>query len=189
MIFRIDDISINTDIPRLVETVKTILHYCPGSTIMLAVSPITFNMEYQKGVNKERMNEGVLNVCSDHRVFFKGGQLELPDLSEFDDWTGVKIVSHGFIHVDHRLLGKELQEWNILQSCNIICPEEPIFVPPYHKWNTDTLSICLENRIELVKVGQNWNHLGYNKVKSSAMGKYYFHTYDFDSIEKLKERL
>ena len=189
MIFRVDDVSLNTDIDRLEKTIETILGYHPTATIMLAVSLITFD------IGGERMNPGILNVYSDHKNFFKGSQLGLPDLTRFDTYQNVQIASHGFIHVDHRLLTESLVEWNIIQSCAIICPLERVFVPPYHKWDEDVESVCVDNDIELVKVEDGWKHLAYHKIKDSILDtsltdmKYYFHTFDFENSYEMEEQL
>jgi hypothetical protein len=173
MIFRIDDVSVNTDIDKLEVTIQTILNSYPTADIMLAISLIVFDRE------DERMNDGKLNVLSDHRVFYKGSKLGMPDLGRFKFFSGVSLASHGFLHVDHRLLGVELQEWNIVQSCAIICPEIPVFVPPRHKWDYGVEEVCEEHDIELIKVEDGWEHLKY-KDERPGTSKYYFHTYDFN---------
>jgi hypothetical protein len=178
-------VSLNTDIDRLEKTIEAILTFHPTAEIMLAVSLVTFEMP------NERMNKGVLNVYSDKSVFYKGSQLGMPDLSRFDTYRNVQIASHGFIHVDHRLLAAPLVEWNIIQSCSIICPDEKTFVPPRHKWDEDVERICLENDVTLIKVEDGWAHLSYHNVKEHLCDGYnfYFHTYDFDSNEELREQL
>jgi hypothetical protein len=140
-----------------------------------------------KRENNERMNEGILNIYSDHKVFYKGTELGMPDLDKLVN-NGVELASHGFIHVDHRLLSYELQEWNIIQSCAIIGTNK--FVPPRHKWNHDTELVCVRNDIRLIKVENHWRHLKYHKVDTSnGLEGYYFHTFDFDNSQQLLEQL
>jgi hypothetical protein len=93
------------------------------------------------------------------------------------------------------LLTESLAEWNVVQSCAIICPRERVFVPPYHKWDDGLEQACLDNDIVLIKVEDGWKHLAYQSIRDTAIDtkpaemKYYFHTYDFDTNEELLEQL
>lgn len=180
MIIRVDDVSVNTDLTKLNKMVELIRELCDAE-IWFVISLIAFDMN---GVDKEQCFPPILNICSDKIKFYKGTKLGHPDLNLM---YPEKLVSHGFIHVDHRLLGFDLQEWNIVQSCNIICRNNKVFVPPNHKYNEDTEIICARHGIELVKVEEGWNHLVYSNHLNPDEN-YYFHTFDYTLLE-LRSRL
>ena len=169
MLVRFDDISINC----LQDDVNNITNYLIDNNhkVMWAISPLV------NDTKNERVFPNIFKAYSDHRVFFNIDKIGLPQLR--DD---VVVVSHGLIHIDHRLLTKEQQEMSILISSSII--KSKIFVPPFNKWNKDTESICKEFDIELIKFEDGWLSIEHNDFDVNHE-KYYFHHRDF-GLEKIK---
>jgi hypothetical protein len=184
--FRIDDISLNTDAELLASILQLLRDKFPEARIILAVSPIVFDMSEFSGLTSERPFPAILNAHSDWRVFLAGNRIGLPH------WLGgmldknIELASHGLVHVDHRLLSIEAQEFSILISRSIV--GSGVFVPPFNKWNSGTEAICERNSIELIKWEDGWNHLGFQPFDPSNSGLYYFHTHDFN-FETLKLKL
>lgn len=172
MIFRIDDICGNTNILKL----KILIELIPKEyEVMLVFSPL-----YLEDPLSERVFPQIYKAYSDHRIFYKINKSICP--IQYKDFSVIK-ASHGLIHVDHRLLGYEGQEMSILTASNIIGSD--IFVPPFHKWNNDTETICKEHNIKLIKFEDGWKHAKYN-LFNSKHDKWYMHTFDF-SIEEFKK--
>ncbi len=99
----------------------------------------------------------------------------MPYVLDHAAFASAVIASHGLIHVDHRLMGREAQELSIVASCSLVGAK--IFVPPFNKWNRDTASVCDEHGIELVKFEDGWRHVRFNAFDPSH-DKYYLHTHD-----------
>jgi hypothetical protein len=185
IIFRIDDISVNTSEARLRAQIEILLQTYPDSSVLLGVSPLVFNMDDAKGVAAERIFPKILNAYSDHRLYYKTEKLGIPDyVMQLCENQRIMKASHGLLHVDHRLMDRGAQELSILTSCALVGSN--IFIPPFNKWNTDTEAICSEADIELIKFEDGWRHLGYNKIDSSFTNKYYYHTHDFDDSKFLE---
>jgi len=172
MIFRIDDISVNTNQEKLMEMLKTI-SLCLAPKIILGVS-VAVNE-----VDNERVFPKIFNAYSDHRNFFLVEKIGVPQLPK-----NTLIASHGLFHVDHRLLTKECQEMSILSSCSIL--KADYFIPPFNKYNSATEEICKEQSIELIRFEDGWKHLKYEKFTGEGM--YYFHTHDF-TLEEFQAKL
>lgn len=170
IIFRCDDVSINTDICKLQFIEEIILKYLPKASFLFGISIMVHDMSIENGIIKERIFPKILNAFSDFRVFYKVNKLGMPSLYK----TQAKFASHGLVHVDHRLLTKQCQELSILTSCSIV--KTNIFIPPFNKWNNETENICKENDIELIKFENGWKHFNHNSCLSE---KTYFHTHDF----------
>lgn len=178
IVFRIDDISINTAEVRLRSQISMLLNKYEDSTILLGVSPLVFDMSEGNQLVEERIFPKILNAYSDHRLFYQVQKLGIPDyVDDLVRDSRVKKASHGLLHVDHRLMDKGAQEVSILTSCSLAGSN--VFIPPFNKWNKDTEAICFEAGIELIKFEDGWRHLGYNKISSALTDKYYYHTHDF----------
>lgn len=174
MLFRCDDVSLNTDILKLSNMIGIINKKFPQCNIILGISPLVHEIK-EENLLKERIFPKIFNAFSDFRVFYKTDKCGIPNLECFSIYNNITLASHGLIHVDHRLLKKEVQELSIITSSSLV--KSSIFIPPFNKWNKDTEEICKENEIELIKFEDNWKHILYNKI--SEDGKYYFHTHDF----------
>ncbi len=182
---RIDDISVNLDLDRLTKFLDLLRSKYPKVSILLAVSPMVFNMEKWEPnteSTKERVFPAILNAMSDHRVYFKVEKIGIPVwLNNVTEKYKCTLATHGLIHVDHRLLSKDLQELSILSSASLVGAK--IFVPPFNKYNTDTVDICNKNKIDLVRWEDGWTHLGYHPFADNGK-KYYVHLHDYPG-EKL----
>ena len=94
-------------------------------------------------------------------------------------------VSHGLIHVDHRLLSREAQEMSILTSCSLA--KSKVFVPPFNKWNKDSEDICREHNIQLVKFEDGWLCMEYNDFNPDQE-LWYIHSREF-TLDSFREWL
>jgi hypothetical protein len=178
IVFRIDDISINTSELRLRSQISMLLDRFEESSILLGVSPLVFDMSAGNPLQTERIFPKILNAYSDHRLFYQVQKLGIPEfVDDLSRDNRITIASHGLLHVDHRLMDKGAQEVSILTSCSLAGSR--VFIPPFNKWNEDTEAICSEAGIELIKFEDGWRHLGYNKIDSELTRKYYYHTHDF----------
>lgn len=170
MIFRFDDISINSDMDEvnaMTEFLKS-----KGCTVMWAVSVIV-SSEAEKG----RVFPKIWSAYSTHKAAYQCDKMGIPDLSGADI-----IASHGLIHSDHRLMSSSAQELSILLSCSLL--KTIVFVPPFNKWNTDTELVCERNGIQLVQFEEGWLSAEHEDFDSTH-DKYYLHPYSF-GLEQLK---
>lgn len=181
---RIDDVSLNTDMLKL-EQMVALLNQVFGSRVqlMFGVTPAVFDMSHESGLQRERAFPRKLNAYSDHRMFYGVQRIGLPEgLDRFN----ATVAGHGLVHVDHRLLNRQAQEISILTSCSII--NSKIFIPPFNKHNQDTVEICQEFGIHLVRFeAENWRHLVHEPFHLNHP-RYYFHTHDF-TYEQLSDKL
>lgn len=174
--FRIDDVSINTNPVRLSEMVGILRSTYAGCSIVMAVSPCVFKS------NDERVFPSILHREPDFRMFYKSNALGIP----YEMTTMADIVAaHGMAHVDHRLLDKAAQEMSIVMSCSLAGSK--IFVPPFHKYDSDTIAVCEEFGIELARLHDGMSHLKFNRVGDCDY--YYFHTHDFATVEDFENQL
>ena len=178
-VLRIDDISINISQDRLDHLLRSARDKFADLTILLAVSPAVFDMKKrdEEGGALERIFPSILNAFSDQRVFYQVEKIGIPEwLYDMSEKYNARLASHGLIHVDHRLLDFSAQELSILMSTSILSSK--IFVPPFNKYNKNTIEICHENKIDLIKWEDGWRHLSYQKFKDDG-AKYYMHLHDF----------
>jgi hypothetical protein len=178
---RIDDISTRTDPERLEKFLEMFSIRFQNFEILLAVSIGTIHIE--EDPTSERVFPPIFNAMSDHRVFFNLTEIGSPSwLPAIVSRFNCKVASHGLFHVDHRLLSKEAQEISIISSCSAIGTK--IFVPPFNKYNPETIEVIKESKLQLVVWESGWKHLGYQKLDQAA-GNYYFHMHDFNDKQLL----
>jgi len=184
MIFRFDDISVNTNMDDAANKVAVIHHHYPDAKILYCISPLAHHSWDcgKEAPEKERTFPKILNAYSDFRLFYKVKQCWLPEAHTIPN--GVQLASHGLIHTDHRLLTYETQEMSILVSCSLV--NSSTFVPPFNKWNHDTVAICNEHHINLIKFEDGWECLEYEKFDALA-DYWYFHPREIttDALEEL----
>lgn len=171
--FRIDDVSVNTDMEKLWVMITLIKEKHPDARIIYGVSLIVCD-----GVG-ERVFHKIWNARSDFRKFFELDSLGIPK-----NIPKGELASHGLIHVDHRFLDRQAQEMSIITSSSILYSD--LFIPPFNKWNKITEEICKEYNIELIKFEDGWNHL--KCERHSEKDLFYFHTHDF-TLEEFKSRI
>lgn len=178
---RIDDISTKTDPERLEKFLDMFSMRFQNFQILLTVSIGTIHIE--EDPKSERVFPPILNAMSDHRVFFNLTEIALPSwLPAVVNKFNCKVASHGLLHVDHRLLSKEAQEISIISSCSAIGTK--IFVPPFNKYNHETIEVIKESKLQLVVWESGWKHLSYQKL-DQMVGNYYFHMHDFNDGQLL----
>lgn len=168
MIFRFDDICINSN--PINDWALTDYLLEKGYKVIWAVSPLV-----NKGCG-ERVYPRVMNAFSDHRLFFNVDKAGIPEIH-----PDVQKAGHGLWHIDHRLLSMELQEASILTSCSLIGAR--MFVPPYNKYNTDTISICKEHSIGIAMFEEGWLSAEYNEFDEKHK-KWYLHSREW-GVDKL----
>jgi len=173
MIFRFDDISANTDMQKTNELaelirseLKTEIWYC--------ISPLCNSSEKNNG----RIYPRYWNALSDCREYYKMDIAEIPQCPRF-----AKIANHGLVHIDHRLLDYDRQEMSIVISANLT--NSCIFVPPFNKWNEDTIKICDSHGYELIKFEDGWRSAEYEPFDGSN-DKWYLHPRNFTNESFLK---
>jgi hypothetical protein len=170
MIFRFDDICLNTDMKNANEMAKYLNSV--GHRVLYAVSLLS------QRTGNQFVFDPILKAYSDHRLFFGMSQLGMPDVPDF-----VEVVSHGIVHVDHRLLSRDAQELSIISSCSLL--DTLMFAPPFNKWNDDTEVICIANDIELQKFEDGWRGVEHNAY-STAIETWYLHSRNL-TLEKMKK--
>lgn len=176
MIFRFDDVCINSDM-ELHNRMTDFLLKKFKCEVIWAVSVGVIGKEGQRVFPK------AYNAVSDHKHFYYLDKVGVPKLRK-----DITIATHGLFHVDHRLLTKEVQEVSIITSVSLIETYHngvSTFVPPFNKWNQDTVSICSENNFTLIKYEDDWKSMEYNTYNPSKE-KYYLHAreWTFDKFKK-----
>jgi hypothetical protein len=151
--FRFDDISIETDISYAICLVEDILTIYENAEILFGISPLTYNRKGNELIDRK------LLAYSDHRLFYKVKNCGLPNIPRLQE--KIQLASHGLVHVDHRFLSYDAQEFSILTSCSLI--NTKIYIPPFNKWNKDTENICHNNTIKLIKFEDGWKCCEYNQ--------------------------
>lgn len=174
MIFRNDDVSVNTNVSRMVDGYSVIRELFPEADIWSAVSLFgrknKIGSVYPSVPFKDKEQKWFYGV--DGFVTMKH------DLKH-------KVVSHGLLHFDHSKASYDTQELSILTSCNFL--KANIFVPPFNRYNLDTELVCKENSIFLAGKDEKWINLESNKFNPSH--KYwYYHSWRLDA-DKLREIL
>lgn len=172
MIFRFDDVCINSDM-ELHNRMTDYLLRKFKCEIIWAVSVGVIGQEGQRVFPKR------FNAYSDYRYFFELDKIAVPQLR-----GDVKLASHGLFHVDHRLLSAEAQVISITTSVSLLNYQPTLFVPPFNKYNSDTETICTANDLKLIKWEDGWLSMEYNKYNSSH-DKYYLHAREW-TFEKFK---
>jgi len=175
VIWRFDDISGNTDTDKLARMVGAVSPV--SDTIYLCVSPL-----YHANVGG-RVFPAVFKAYSDIRAFYNVDYawcpLTLPVVEN------AVVVSHGLLHIDHRLLNYQAQELSILTAAALT--KSDVFVPPFNKYNQDTEAICEKAGIGLVKFEDGWKSAEHNKW-DACHGLWYVHSWMW-TVEKFMEWL
>lgn len=181
--FRIDDISVNTNVAKLHKMIGFIRSaFKPEERrIVLAVSPAVHDIYVDPAdnqLNAERAFPSILHTESDFTAFYHVKKLGIPDcIPIYQKDNDIVIAGHGMTHVDHRLLSRGAQELSIVMSCSLLGAN--VFVPPFHKWNHKTEEICKAHGVTLVKYDRTWRHLLYHPFDPRTK-HYYVHTHDLD---------
>lgn len=171
IIFRNDDVNPSTDFKNLVDCYVELIKAFPGCRIISGVT--LFGKDnvrgsvYEDVPFKDKPNEWFYDV--DQVVWSK------PSIPG-------EIASHGLFHIDHSKASRETQELSIISSCKFL--DTSIFIPPFNRYNNDTIDICEKNGIEIYLPSDGWKSLEY-EIFYPEHKKWYFHSWKFNP-EKLK---
>lgn len=174
--FRFDDVCVNTDLPQFRKTLNVIYKYNHDAHILLAISPIVFSQTQLPIDQQQRVHPRTLTAMSSLTPYFLGQSCGIPDLRAVTEGHDrIILAGHGIAHVDHRLLNRETQELSIMMSCSLA--RATTFVPPYNKYNQNTIDICKELGFQLVRFEDGWKHVLHNEFDPKHE-RYYLHPYD-----------
>jgi len=165
LVLRNDDVNPNTDFKDMADLYCDISEYIPNCRIISCFNFFARTCE-----------SGSVYPCvpfKDRPVnwFYSVNRVLNPYLVSGD------CASHGLFHIDHTKVGRETQEMSILSSCNML--KVKTFVPPFNRFNEDTIDICKENDIWLVGLDEKWKSIEHEEFDPSY--KYwYFHSWRFN---------
>lgn len=183
-IFRFDDVSINTNEEKFGALLYQITVCLPNVTFLLAISPIVFTpLEQLPEGQEQRVHPTHFTALSSLTPYYGGFGCGIPSIRKRYAKMHIVFAGHGLAHVDHRLLDYQAQEMSILMSCHLA--QANVFVPPYNKWDHNTVSICSAQGIRLIKFEDGYKHVGYNKFDPQHK-LWYMHPFDF-TAKTIKE--
>lgn len=178
-IFRFDDVCINADLSLINEMTDFVFGKFKNCQVIWGISPLVHDMSNEKSeTSRQRIFPKLLNAYSDYRMFYNVDRAGLPSFH-----PKITRAAHGLIHVDHRLLNKEVQELSILVSASLA--KAKMFIPPFNKWNQHTEEICSEAEIELIKFEDGWLCMEYNNFNPEH-DLWYVHSREF-TLEEFKQ--
>jgi hypothetical protein len=166
-------VSANTDIKKLSKIYGAIHTAFPNAEIWSCITLFAQN-NFKGSVYHDTPFKG-----KDINWFYKNAD---SFISEYRH-PMCKVASHGLYHIDHSKVSRETQEMSIIGSCAYL--KTKIFVPPFNKFNQDTLDICFDNNIEIKMEG--WKSLEHNDFDSKHK-MWYFHSWRY-TINQLKDKL
>lgn len=174
MIFRDDDINPNSDFDNVEKCYNVIRELFPESTIISGVN--IFGKTNRTGSVYPNPPFKTHSV----KWFYDVDLFILPE-----DLPKTVIASHGLLHVDHSRIDYDAQEMSIVTSCRLL--NSKIFIPPFNKFNEDTIRICKDNEISMIMSYDGWKSMEFNKFDCSH-NNWYFHSWRY-SPEVLREYL
>jgi hypothetical protein len=182
--FRIDDVSPNTDFPKLNKMRKLLCDSFTGIDIWYCCN--IFSKRFEDVFS----NYGSVypNPPFKHMETkkFYGVDSLLDNKHDLERLGNVRIVSHGLFHADHSKLQYDAQEMSIAGSCAYL--ETDIFVPPFNNFNQSTEAVCRHHNIKLVRsYDEGWRSLEFEKFTTSHK-LWYFHPWRF-SIEEFRKAI
>jgi len=166
MIFRVDDVSTNTDFNELAKMSKAIYEFYPDAKIWYGVTLFSRHSPLGSVYPDPPFKN------NDNKYFYDVDQFR----TNYYLHDG-KVISHGLIHIDHSRLGYDGQEMSILSSCRYL--KTDTFMPPFGLWDTSTKIICKINGINLIE-GDDWKSTEFNEFDPSHE-KWYFHAWRYDA--------
>jgi hypothetical protein len=141
LIIRNDDVNPSTNPSKLGEIYGAIHAVLPDAEIWSCIT--VFGGKNPKG----SVYADVPFKDKDVNWFYKHTDCVMPDYR----YPLFKVASHGLFHIDHSKVSRETQEMSIIGSCSFL--KSKIFVPPFNRFNQDTLDICFDNDIQCVPNG------------------------------------
>lgn len=170
LIIRNDDVNFNTSPSKLGEIYGAIHAILPDAEIWSAVT--VFSGKNKKG----SVYADVPFKDKDVNWFYKNTDCVMGNYRH----PLFKIASHGLFHIDHSKVSRETQEMSILGSCAYLGTK--IFVPPFNRYNQDTIDICFDNDITCQILG--WWSMEHNPFDIEHR-MWYMHSWQWSAI-KLK---
>lgn len=175
LIFRNDDVNPNTNYAELFECYKVIKELFPSCEI---VSGVTL---FSKTSNKGSVYPGVPFKDKPVDWFYNVDRfMDDLELIQFG-----KLASHGLFHVDHSKISYDAQEMSIISSCRFLGTD--LFIPPFNRWNDDTIKICDDYALNLISMKGQWKSFEY-EIFNSNHPFWYFHSWRFN-VKELREVL
>lgn len=177
LIFRNDDVNPNTDLDELINMYRLMQDKHPDCEILSGVT-ILAKESCQQSVYpnppfKHKPMDWFYNISTAVDMY---GIIQLSNFGP--------IASHGLIHFDHSKANIECQKMSIVSSCRMLHTKK--FIPPFNRFNDDTMDICTEYGIELV-CGPEWKSMDYQKFTEDH-DKWYFHSWRYTN-ESMEEKL
>lgn len=167
LIFRIDDVSANTDLSALRKMIKTLkdMFVCEVWACVTIMSRGTYvGSVYPDVPFKDKPVEYFYDV----NHYFTPSYTELG----YD-----RVASHGLFHIDHSKFQYDAQQMSIVSSCKILGAD--LFVPPFNRWNQTTEAVCKHYGIHLIKSEmEGWKSLEYEPF-NLKQHLWYFHPWRF----------
>lgn len=160
-IFRVDDISGNTNFDSLSKMIECLMRSFPQAQILFAISLLCADADGS-------VYPGTPFKDNDTKFFYNVSKIiRLPDHHN-------QVASHGLVHIDHSKLGYDAQEMSIITSCQLLKTTK--FVAPFNKYNHVTEQICKDNDIDLLNAKHKWLSMECNKF-DVAHNFWYFHAW------------
>lgn len=173
MIFRNDDVTVNSDKKKLAGIYGAIHNLFPDAEIWSGITLFAQN-NFKGSVYLDTPFKD-----KDIKWFYKNADSFMYDYRH----PLYKVVSHGLYHIDHSNVSRETQEMSIIGSCSFL--KTDIFVPPFNRFNQDTLDICFDNDIKIKTEG--WKSLEHNDFDSRHKF-WYFHSWKY-TVNQLKDKI
>lgn len=173
LIFRNDDVTYNTDKQQLSAIYGVIHELFPNAEIWSGITLFS-------GKNQKCAVYGSLPLkTKETNWFYRNADSFMYDYRH----PMYKVVSHGLYHIDHSKVSRQTQEMSIIGSCSYL--KADTFVPPFNKYNQDTVDICFDNNIKFSPNG--WKSLEFSQFNETHR-KWYFHSWRY-TPKQLKEQL
>lgn len=180
VLWRIDDVCLNTDgdnLVRIVEVLRDHMDYKDGIALCVSLTCPLLPDGEEMAFRRE------WKPLSDPTVFFEQGRIGIPEVvKSLRECGDIDVYSHGLVHADHRLMSRGAQELSIVLSSCILGADS--FVPPFHHWNADTVNVCNQHCIELVRYEDGWSGVEHSKF-DPTIKRWYMHPWRW-TPEKLE---
>ncbi len=163
LVFRVDDVSPNTDMADLNKTAE-FLNREFGAEVWYCVNLFSKTAPLGSVYPDLPMRNKPLNYFMDvDKIWDYRFNSVRPSY--------IKIVSHGLIHSNHGEMSAGAQELSIVTSCRFLNTDT--FVTPFTSWDENTEKICKQHGITLIN-GEGWKSME-SEPFYSGHDKWFFH--------------
>ena len=148
MIIRCDDVFVDSDVKALDAIWSIITGF--GFKHIIAVTPQGRGDTIHHMKPLKRGNSWIREATGTHCIF---DNRELVELLQLYQQLGARLAIHGLTHIDYRQLtyGKQLEELTLAKGImNALFGEIKYFVPPFNKYNEDTIKVCDSLGLEII---------------------------------------